>query len=348
MPTGTGASPLAAIESFVHTTCPICGQAARRETDVSDNSLDSAWYFLRYLSHDDETQPWDPDLLRKWLPVDMYIGGAEHSVLHLMYVRFLTMALHDLGHLEFEEPFKRFRAHGMITKDGAKISKSKGNIVNPDNYITRFGADVFRVYLMFMGPYQAGGDFSDQGIGGVVRFLDRVWSLVTQHAQHASAQAPQGEERRVIHRLIKRVTEDLAALKYNTAVAALMGYLNSLECRSTLTREELRTLLMLLAPMAPYITEELWQKLTHPGQNHSIHATPWPSFDAEAIGAETMILPIQINGRVRSRIEVAHDTPEAEIKSQALQVPQVQSLLATQKVTRMIYVPERLVNIVTA
>ena len=348
MPTGTGASPLAAIESFVHTTCPICGHAARRETDVSDNFLDSAWYFLRYFSHDDETQPWDPDLLRKWLPVDMYIGGAEHSVLHLMYARFLTMSLHDLGHLEFEEPFKRFRANGMITKDGAKISKSKGNIVNPDSYITRFGTDVFRVYLMFMGPYQAGGDFSDHGIGGVVRFLDRVWSLVTQHAQNASAQAPQGEERRVIHRLIKRVTEDLATLKYNTAVAALMGYLNSLETRSTLTLEELRTLLMLLAPMAPYITEELWQKLKHPGQNHSIHATSWPSFDAEAIGAETMILPIQINGRVRGRIEVAHDTPEAEIKSQALQVPQVQSLLATQKVTRMIYVPERLVNIVTA
>ncbi len=348
MPTGTGASPLAAIESFVHTTCPICGQAARRETDVSDNFLDSAWYFLRYLSHDDEARPWDPDLLRKWLPVDMYIGGAEHSVLHLMYVRFLTMALHDLGHLEFEEPFKRFRANGMITKDGAKISKSKGNIVNPDTYITRFGADVFRVYLMFMGPYQAGGDFSDQGIGGVVRFLDRVWSLVTRHAPNASAQAPQGEERRAIHRLIKRVSEDLATLKYNTAVAALMGYLNSLESRSTLTREELRTLLMLLAPMAPYITEELWQKLTHPGQTHSIHATPWPSFDVEAIGAETMILPIQINGRVRGRIEVAQDTPEAEIKSQALQVPQVQALLATQKVTRMIYVPERLVNIVTA
>jgi leucyl-tRNA synthetase len=348
MPTGTGASPLAAIESFVHTICPICGQPAHRETDVSDNFLDSAWYFLRYISYDDETQPWDPDLLRKWLPVDMYIGGAEHSVLHLMYVRFLTMALHDLGLLEFEEPFKRFRANGMITKDGAKISKSKGNIVNPDSYMTRFGVDVFRVHLMFMGSYQAGGDFSDQGIGGVVRFLDRVWSLVTQHAENASANAPQGEEWHVIHRLIKRVTEDLATLKYNTAVAALMGYLNALETRSTLTREELQTLLILLAPMAPYITEELWQKLKHPGQNHSIHATSWPSFDAEAIGAETLILPIHINGRVRGRIEVAHDTPEAEIKRQALQVPQVQSLLAIRKVTRIIYVPERLVNIVTA
>ena len=265
-----------------------------------------------------------------------------------MYVRFLTMALHDLGHLEFEEPFKRFRANGMITKDGAKISKSKGNIVNPDDYITRFGADVFRVYLVFMGPYLAGGDFSDRGIGGVVRFLDRIWSLVTQHTESASAEAPQGEERRAIHRLIKRVTEDLAALKYNTAVAALMGYLNSLETRSTITQEELRTLLVLLAPMAPYITEELWQRLGHPGQDHSIHAASWPMFDAGAIAAETMILPVQVNGRVRGRIEVAYDTPEAEIKRRALQVPQVQSFLTAQKVTRMIYVPERLVNIVTA
>src|SRR5260221_13534926 len=170
MPTDIGASRLAAFESFVHTTCPICGRAARRETDVSDNSLDSAWYFLRYLSHDDETRPWDPDLVRKWLPVDMYIGGAEHSVLHLMYVRFLTMELHGRGPLEFEEPFKRFRANGMITKDGAKISKSKGNIVNPDDYITPFGADVFRYYLEFMGPYQAGGYFSDLGIGWLFFF----------------------------------------------------------------------------------------------------------------------------------------------------------------------------------
>jgi leucyl-tRNA synthetase len=345
MPTGTGVSPLAAIESFVNTTCPICDQPARRETDVSDNFLDSAWYFLRYLSHDDDTQPWDPALVHKWLPVDMYIGGTEHSVLHLIYVRFIMMALHDLGYLEFEEPFKRFRANGTLTKDGAKISKSKGNVVNPDDYISRFGADVFRVYLMFMGPYDAGGDFSDRGIGGVVRFLDRIWSLVTRHAESTNTEALQGEERRTLHRVIKRVTEDLGALKYNTAVAALMEYLNSLETRQALTLEELRTLLLLLAPMAPYITEELWQRL---GQHPSIHTASWPIFDAEAIEAETMILPVQVNGRVRGHIEVAHDTPEAEIKRQALLVPQVQPFIAAQKVSRMIYVPGRLVNIVTA
>ena len=347
MPTGTGVSPLAAIESFVNTTCPICGQPAKRETDVSDNFLDSAWYFLRYLSHDDETQPWNPELVRKWLPASMYIGGGEHSVLHLMYVRFLTMALHDLGHLEFAEPFKRFRANGTITKDGAKISKSRGNIINPDNYIARFGADVFRVYLVFMGPYLAGGDFSDRGISGVVRFLDRVWVLVTRYAKNASANAPQGEARRTMHRLVKRVGEDLAALKYNTAVAALMGYLNDLEARATVTREELRTMLLLLAPLAPYIAEDLWQKLARSSQFRSIHAQAWPDFDPEAIGADTLVLPVQINGRVRGRIEVARETAEDEIKRQAMQAPQVQAHLANKQVTRTIYVPERLVNIVT-
>ncbi|HEV2580162.1 MAG TPA: class I tRNA ligase family protein, partial [Ktedonobacteraceae bacterium] len=343
MPTGTGVSPLAAVEEFVNTTCPICGQPARRETDVSDNSLDSAWYFLRYLSHDDDSQAWDPALARKWLPVAMYIGGAEHSVLHLMYARFITMALHDLGYLEFEEPFKRFRANGMITKDGAKISKSKGNIVNPDDYITRFGADVFRVYLMFMGPYDAGGDFSDRGIGGVVRFLDRAWSLVTRHAGDAHEGPAQGDARRDLHRAIKRVTEDLAALKYNTAVAALMELLNSLESRQNVTREELRTLLLLMAPLAPYITEELWERIGQPG---SIHAATWPAFDADALHAETMTLPVQVNGRVRGRIEVAHDAPEAEIKQLALMATQVQSYTAGKQVSRVIYVSGRLVNIV--
>ncbi len=347
MPTGTGVSPLAAIESFVNVPCPICGRPSKRETDVSDNFLDSAWYFLRYFSHDDDTQPWNPDLIRKWLPVDMYIGGAEHSVLHLMYVRFITMALHDLGYLEFEEPFKRFRANGTITKDGGKISKSKGNIVNPDDYIERFGADVFRVYLMFMGPYEAGGDFSDRGIGGVVRFLDRVWSLVDRYAETALPETPQGEERRVLHRLIKRVTEDIAGLKYNTVVAALMEFLNGLEKREAITSEEIRTLLLLLAPMAPYITEELWQRLGQPGGYRSIHTASWPTYDEDALYAEMMLLPVQVNGRVRGRIEVAHSTTEAEIKRLALLVPQVRAFIAEQQVNRLIYVPGRLVNIVT-
>ncbi len=344
LPTGTGVSPLAAIADFVETSCPICGQAARRETDVSDNFLDSAWYFLRYLSNDGDARPWDPELAQRWLPVAMYIGGAEHSVLHLLYARFITMALHDLGYLELDEPFRRFRAHGTITRDGTKISKSKGNVVNPDGYIARFGADVFRLYLMFMGSYEAGGDFSDRGIGGVVHFLDRLWALFGRQAENASSQRPQGEARRALHRVIKRITEDIATLKYNTVVAALMGYLNGLEGRQTVTREELRTFLLLLAPLAPFITEELWGRLK---QHGSIHSASWPVYDPAAIEAESMTLAVQVNGRVRDQIEVGRDLPEAEIKRRALSAPRVQRFIAAAAVSRVIYVPGRLVNIVT-
>ena len=346
MPTGSGSSPLAAIESFVQTTCPICGGPARRETDVSDNFLDSSWYFLRYPSSSDETQPWDPALTRKWLPVDMCVGGAEHSVLHLMYVRFIAMALHDLGHLDFAEPFKRFRANGTITKDGAKISKSRGNIINPDAYIEHFGVDVFRLYLMFMGPFEANSDFNDRGISGIVRFLDRVWQVVTRSATTAASEAPAGEARRAMHLTIKRVTEDIALFKYNTVIAALMEYLNSIEGRQDVTREELQTLLLLLAPLAPYITEELWQRLGH---QTSIHRASWPTFDPEVIRPQMITLAIQVNGRVRDRIEVAPDTAEGEIRQLALAAEKVQRFLSEQPgqtVRNVIYVPGRLVNIV--
>ncbi|HET8850983.1 MAG TPA: leucine--tRNA ligase [Ktedonobacteraceae bacterium] len=345
LPTGTGTSPLAQIDSFVNTICPICGQPARRETDVSDNFLDSSWYFLRYPSSDDETQPWDPELTRKWLPVDMCIGGAEHSVLHLMYVRFITMALHDLGHLDFAEPFKRFRANGTITKDGAKISKSRGNVINPDGYIAHFGADVIRVYLMFMGPYEAGGDFNDRGIGGVVRFLDRVWLLVQRHAATIVPGAPYGEARRMLHQAIKRVTEDIAAFKYNTAIAALMAYLNFLETRQDVTREEVQALLILLAPLAPFLTEELWEQL---GNTRSIHLASWPMYDPEALRSETITLLVQVNGRLRDRIEVAHDAFEDEITQQALASEKVQRFAAGHEVRKIVYVPGRLVNVVTS
>jgi leucyl-tRNA synthetase len=344
MPTGTGVSPLAAVDSFVNTTCPICGQPARRETDVNDNFLDSSWYFLRYPSSNDETQPWDPALTRKWLPIDMYIGGVEHSVLHLMYARFITMALHDLGYLEFSEPFKRFRANGTITKGGAKISKSKGNIINPDDYINRFGTDAFRLHLMFMLPYEAGGDFNERGIGGVVRFLNRVWQIVMQRGVNATTKAPTGEAKRAQHLAIKRVTEHIAALKYNTAVAALMEYLNILEAAQNITRKELETVLQLLAPFAPFITEELWH---HLGNQTSIHISSWPKFDSEAIRPVTITIPVQVNGRVRDHITIASDTSEEEIKQLVLAAEQVQRFTANQIILKVIYVPGRIINVVT-
>jgi len=344
MPTGTGVSPLAAVDSFINTTCPICGQPAKRETDVSDNFLDSAWYFLRYPSNTDETQPWDPDLTRRWLPIDMYIGGAEHSVLHLMYARFITMALHDLGYLDFSEPFKRFRANGTITKGGAKISKSKGNIVNPDDYLNRFGADAFRLHLMFMLPYEAGGDFDDRGIGGVVRFLNRVWQLTTQRSLNASTKPLVGDTKRVQHQTIKRVTEHISALKYNTAIAALMEYLNTLESAQNILRKEFETLLQLLAPFAPYITEELWHRL---GNQKSIHTSSWPRFDPEAIRPVSITIPVQVNGRVRDHITIAGDIPEDEIKQLALASEQIQRFTSNQNILKIIYVPGRIINVVT-
>jgi leucyl-tRNA synthetase len=344
-PTGTGASPLAHVPEFVETTCPICGKPARRETDVSDNFLDSAWYYLRYPSSDDDTQPWNPKLTRKWLPVDMYIGGAEHSVLHLMYARFITMAMHDLGHLEFEEPFTRFRANGTITAEGAKISKSKGNVINPDEYIARYGADVFRTYLVFMGPYEQGGDFSDRGIGGVVRFLDRVWRLMEHHATSARDGQPEGEARRIMHGTIKRVTDDIAVLKYNTCIAALMEYLNSLEAhQDAVTREELRTLLVLLAPFAPYITEELWQRIAGPGA--SVHRQSWPAYDEAALRRATVTVVVQVNGKVRGQLELPREADEAEVTAAALATERVRSAFGDAPIRRTVYVPGRLINIV--
>ncbi|WIG61672.1 MAG: Leucyl-tRNA synthetase [Ktedonobacterales bacterium] len=345
-PTGTGISPLAADGEFVNTTCPICGKAARRETDVSDNFLDSAWYFLRYPSSDDEREPWNPELTRKWLPAKMYVGGAEHSVLHLLYVRFITMALHDLGYLDFAEPFPRFRANGMMTVNGMKISKSRPETyISPDGYIAQHGADAFRTYLMFMGPYESGGDFTDRGLGGVTRFLDRVWQLVTAHAATAPKHAPTGEARRIQHATIQRVTVDTEALKYNTAIAALMKYLNGLERAEQVTRAESETLLLLLAPFAPFVTDELWHRLGH---RSSIHTQRWPEVDASALRAETLTIIVQVNGRMRDRVEVAAEATEAEVTQMARDAEKARRAIGDAPIRQVIYVPERLVNIVTA
>lgn len=342
-PDGSGVSPLARVPAFVNTTCPVCSEPARRETDVCDNFLDNSWYFLRYPSSNDQREPWNPGLTRKWLPPAMYIGGAEHSVLHLMYARFITMALHDLGYLDFEEPFPRFRAHGTIVKDGAKISKSKGNYIVPDHYIDRYGADVFRLYLVFMAPYEAGGDFRDSGLEGIRRFLDRAWQVVTSRATEAAGGAPKGDARRAMHTAIQMVTDDIAALKYNTAVAALMTYLNTLERRQRASRAELKTFLLLLAPFAPFITEELWHQIGEPG---SVHTQRWPAADESALRAESVTIVVQVNGRVRDRITVPAAMPEAEVTRRALAAPNVARFIAGREPRQVVYVPGRLVNAV--
>ena len=365
-PKGGGVSPLAAVPEFVHTTCPQCGGPARRETDVSDTFLDSAWYFLRYPSAHRDDVPFDPELTRKWLPVDLYAGGIEHSTLHHLYARFITMALHDLGYLPFEEPFKKLRLHGLIIKDGAKMSKSRGNVVNPDEYIRRYGADTLRLYLLFLGPYEEGGDFSDAGIRGITRFLKRVWALVLSSPQGGEGgvsgegafgafPSPQpsslrGEgELAQMHRTIAEVQADIEALHFHTAIAALMSYTNWLsEARERLSpeawREAVRTLLILLAPFAPHIAEELWERIGGP---YSVHQQAWPTYEPKYLEQPTVTLVIQVDGKVRDRIQAPAGLSKEQARELALASERVQRVLNGREVADVIYVPDRLVNVVT-
>src|SRR5690349_12854474 len=260
-PDDSGISPLARHESWYHVPCPVCGKQGRRETDVSDTFLDSAWYHLRYPSTEYDNVPFDPERTKKWLPVDSYIGGNEHAVLHLLYSRFISMVLHEQGFLDFDEPYRRFRAHGTIVKDGAKMSKSKGNVVVPDDYIAKWGADTFRMYLMFLGPFQEGGDFRDDGISGPRRFLEKVWTLVGD----ASRCEPGDEIRRNVevkfHQTVKRVTQGMEQLHYNTSIAALMEFVNMLREESCNSREMVEGLILLLSPFVPHFAEENWERL---------------------------------------------------------------------------------------
>lgn len=342
-PTGTDKSPLATIEEFVKTKCPQCGGEARRETDVSDTFLDSSWYFLRYPSTEFHKKPFDETITKKWLPVDMYIGGKEHSVLHLMYARFVTMALCDAGLIDFEEPFVKFRAHGLLIREGAKMSKSRGNVISPDDYFESYGADALRMYLMFLGPYEQGGDWQDSGITGVARFLKKVWELC-QNKKGKVKNDPELE--RLTHKTVKKVTEDIENLRYNTAIAALMEYVNNLTTNYKLlvTAKELEALLLLLAPLAPHITEELWQEAL--GHETSIHNEKWPEYDLEKIKEERVHMAVQINGKVRSQIEVDADAQEDDMKELALGDEKIKKWLEGKTPKKIIVVPNRVVNIV--
>ncbi len=339
-PDDSGVSPLARHEEWYRVPCPQCGRVARRETDVSDTFLDSGWYFLRYPSVGRDDVPFDAALTRKWLPVDSYIGGNEHAVLHLMYSRFLTMVLHDAGYLDFEEPFTKFRAHGLIIRDGAKMSKSKGNVVVPDEYIERWGADTFRTYLMFLGPFEEGGDFRDAGISGVRRFLDRVWASV--HGARTSGD-PDPAVLRKLHQTIRKVSEDIPRLQYNTAIAAMMEYVNVLRRgERTAHRAEVEPLVPLLAPFAPHIAEELWEALGHAT---SVFESGWPAFDPALAAGETMTVAVQANGRTRGSVSVPTDAGEDAIVAAARADASIARFLpAVPK--KVIYVPGRLINLV--
>jgi leucyl-tRNA synthetase len=339
-PDDTGVSPLARVESWFRVRCPQCGGEGRRETDVSDTFLDSAWYFLRYPSSHLHDRPFDALLTEKWLPVNSYIGGNEHAVLHLLYSRFVTMVLHEAGRVEFEEPYAKFRAHGHIIREGAKMSKTKGNVVIPDQYIERWGADTFRTYLMFLGPYEEGGDFRDQSIAGVRRFLDRLWTSAIHARRDGDGDS---DVLRKLHQTIKKVGDDVPRLQYNTAVAAMMEYMNVLRAHERTPHiAEVQPLVQLVSPFAPHIAEELWERLGGAG---SVFDAGWPVFDPTIAAEDLLTLAVQVNGKLRGTIRVARDTGQEGALTAALADPAI-SRFVPGPPKKVIYVPGRLLNVV--
>ncbi|HEU6452621.1 MAG TPA: leucine--tRNA ligase [Gemmatimonadaceae bacterium] len=339
-PDDSGVSPLARHEEWYRVPCPECGKMARRETDVSDTFLDSAWYFLRYPGTEFDDRPFDAERTRRWLPVNSYIGGNEHAVLHLLYTRFITMVLHDAGHLDFEEPFRKFRAHGLIIREGAKMSKTKGNVINPDEYIERWGADTLRTYLMFLGPFEEGGDYREAGISGVRRFLDRLWASVLEMRADGE---PDASVMRKLHQTIKKVGDDIERLSYNTAIAAMMEYINALRSNErTPHRAEVEPLVQLVSPFAPHLAEELWERMGH---DVSIFDSGWPSYDESQLVEDEIELVVQVNGKVRGRVRVPREIDRDAALSAALAEPSVAKFVNGEP-TKVIFVPGRLLNIV--
>jgi leucyl-tRNA synthetase len=349
----TGESPLKLSERFRRVACPRCGGAAERETDTMDTFVDSSWYQYRYLSPHDAERPFDPERGRAWLPVDQYTGGIEHAVLHLLYTRFFTKAMRDLGLVWFDEPVTRLFNQGIILgPDGNRMSKSRGNVVNPDDYVGTMGVDTVRAYLMFIGPWDSGGPWNPQGIEGVHRFLHRVWHLVLDRpaAPAAAADGAGAEVRRTIHQTLKRVTEDLEGFRFNTALAALMEGTNALmkarEAGAAGSPEwpaAVRTLVLMLAPFAPHLAEELWERI---GEPYSVHQQAWPAWDAEAVREETVTLVLQVNGRVRDRVQVPAGTDDARLKETALASEKVRRFINGMQIQDVIVVRGKLVNVV--
>jgi leucyl-tRNA synthetase len=349
-----GRSPLAAVSEFVNVQCPKCGGPAQRETDTMDTFVDSSWYFLRYCDPHDASRIFDPAAVRYWMPVDQYVGGVEHAVLHLLYARFMTKVLHDMGLVDVEEPFARLFTQGMLVKDGAKMSKSKGNVVSPDPYYARYGADAIRLFELFIGPPTDDAVWNDNGVEGTFRFLDRVWRMGTGDIGRVVDRDQNPGDREVLaitHRTVKKVTEDIDRFHFNTAVAALMGlanslidYLNSDEgARRATFDEAFRLMILMLAPMAPHMTHELWERL---GRGAMLAVETWPEWDPELVRQETVTMIIQVNGKVRDRIEVAADIDAVEAEKVALESAKIKAHLDGKKIEKVVVRPPNLVNVV--
>lgn len=357
-PKGDGKGPLANHPEFYETVCPECGGPARRETDVSDTFLDSSWYFLRYPSVRGQgatSMAFDPEITKKWLPVNLYFGGPEHAVLHLMYARFVSMALHDLGYLDFDEPFPRFFAHGLMIKDGAKMSKSRGNVVNPDTYIDKFGADALRLYLMFIGPMDGTPDFRDTGIEGMARFVNRLWRLFTEDSDVKLSEKYSKELSIKLGQTMIKVTEDIQCFHYNTAISAIMIYVNFLEDLikkddtsgdNKIWKETLKSFALIIAPFVPHLSEEIWVEVL--GEEFSIHKHSWPKFNEKMITNETLTIIIQIDGRFRSYLTIDSEQSgnQKEIEKIAINDPKIIKWLEG-KEYNTIFVPGKIINFVT-
>jgi leucyl-tRNA synthetase len=358
-PSGDGRSPLANVPDFVHTTCPACGGSAQRETDTLDGFACSSWYYMRFLSPDYDRGPVDPDALAAWGVPDLYVGGAEHAVMHLLYARFWTKVMADAGIIPFREPFPLLRSQGIMhardqeTGEVRRMGKNMGNVVTPDEMAERYGSDALRVDLLFMAPFENDTIWDQEGMVGARRFLDRVWRLVTDVIDEGHPQPVEADValRRRIHQTVQRVTADVEAFKFNTAVAVLMEALNAMVAHrqahgvTAQLAEAAHTYVLLLAPFAPHIAEELWERL---GQPYSVHQQRWPQWDETAIVEDQVTLVVQVDGRVRDRVSVRVDIPEGEARDLVLAREAVRRHVGDRRVERVVYVPGRLVNVVTA
>jgi leucyl-tRNA synthetase len=353
-PDGSGRSPLARLENFVNTSCPECGEPARRETDTMGGFACSSWYFLRFTSPHYDKGPFKPDAMRYWMPVDLYVGGAEHAVLHLLYARFWTKFLADAGLIPFGEPFSKLLNQGQLMgPDGQRMSKSRGNVITPDKMVETYGADALRLYEMFMAPFDQDADWSTEGINGLRRFLNRIWNLYEQtYLKSAAYTAEDVELERRTHQAVHQVTERIENLRYNTMVSALMEYVNELgdrwrsdSWRTKTYFQALETLMVLLAPSAPHIAEELWFLTGHQG---SIHQQSWPHWDADLAREEVVEVAVQVDGKLRTTLWIAVDNSKDEVLEQVLGLEKVQGHIAGRNIKNVIYVPGRVLNLVTS
>lgn len=360
----TGESPLKKVDAFVNTTCPECGGPGKRETDTMDTFVDSSWYFMRYADPKNDELPFAKENVDEWFPVDQYIGGIEHAILHLLYARFFTKVVHDMGLTDYVEPFTNWLAQGMVLKDGAKMSKSKGNVVDPKDILAEYGADTARLFILFASPPEKDLEWSDKGVEGADRFLNRVWRFVTENlvlikdadSDLDSENFTEAEKSlyRTMHAAIKKVTEDVEdRLNFNTAISAIMeltnevySYLNDRNVEDTnapLIREVAENIVLLLAPFAPFITEELWEYLGH---QKNVHAAEWPKYSEEALKKDEITIVIQVNGKVRDKINIAADASEEEVKEQVMAEEKIKSYLEDGNLVKTIYIPKKLVNLV--